>query len=74
MLFFPGFGTTPVPFVTIVAVGPLLEVFDFLMLTYTFGGEPVGAYTWFAVLTPPGADPMNPANWLSLDDAPFAKQ
>jgi hypothetical protein len=74
VLYFPGFGTTPVPFMTSLAVGPLLEVFDFPMLTYTFGGEPVGAYTWFAVLTPPGADPLNPANWLSLDDAPFTKQ
>jgi hypothetical protein len=50
------------------------EVFDFPLLTYTFGGEPAGAYTWYAVLTPPGADPMNPANWLSLADAHFTKQ
>ena len=72
LLFFPGFGMTPVPFMTSVLGGP--EVFDFPLLTYTFGGEPAGAYTWYAVLTPPGADPMNPANWLSFDDAPFTKQ
>jgi hypothetical protein len=74
LLFYPGFGTTPVPFAANLAVGPLLEVFDFLMLVHMFGGEPVGPYTWYAVLTPPGADPMNSANWLSLDDAPFTKQ
>jgi Subtilase family len=74
LLFFPGFVTTAAPFMTSVAVGPLLAVFDFPMLSYPVAGEPVGAYTWFAVLTPPGADPMNPANWLSFDDAPFTKQ
>ena len=74
LLFFPGFGTTPVPFVANLTVAPLLELFDFLMLTHIFAGEPVGAYRWYAVLTPPGADPLNPDNWLSLDDAPFTKQ
>lgn len=73
LLFFPGFGTTPVRFASSFAVGPLLETFDFTMLAHTFGSEPAGAYTWFAVLTPLGADPMNSANWLSLDEAPFTK-
>lgn len=73
LLFFPGFGTTPVPFASGFSVAPLVETFDFTMLTHTFGGEAAGAYTWFAVLTPAGADPTNSANWLSLDDAPFAK-
>jgi len=74
LLFFPGFGMTPVRFMTSLLVGPLFAVSDVPILTYTFGSEPVGAYTWYAVLTPPGADPMNPANWLSLDDAHFTKQ
>ena len=74
LLFFPGFSMTPVPFMTSVPVGPSLEVFDYPLLTYTFGGEPAGAYTWFVVLTRPEADPMNPANWLSLAYAPFTKQ
>jgi hypothetical protein len=74
LLFFPGFGMTPAPFMTSLLLGPLFAVSDFPILTYTFGSEPVGAYTWYAVLTPPGADPMNPANWLSLDDAHFTKQ
>lgn len=73
LLFFPGFGTTPVPFASGFSVAALLETFNFTMLTHTFGSEPAGTYTWFAVLTPVGADPTNSANWLSFDDAPFTK-
>jgi hypothetical protein len=71
----PQFALTqsPAPFARNLAVGPLQEVFDFLMLSYTFGGEPAGTYTWFTVLTPRGADPWNMDNWLSWDDASFTK-
>lgn len=73
LLFFPGFGTTPVPFAANFSIAPLLEIVDFLMLSFPFGGEPAGNYTWYTVLTMAGASPLNPANWLSLDDAPFQK-
>jgi hypothetical protein len=73
LLFFPGFGTTPVPLAANVSVAPLQEMFGFSMLSLTFGSEPAGNYTWYTVLTPPGADPLNPTRWLSFDDAPFTK-
>ena len=73
LLFYPGFGATPVPFVANLSVTPLLEMFDFPMLSFPFGSELAGNYTWLTVLTPPGASPLTPANWLSLDDAPFMK-
>jgi len=72
--FYPGFGTTPVPIASNVAVAPLLEVFDVSIFSAMFsGGEPVGIYTWYTVMTPAGADVLNSANWLSLDSAPFRK-
>jgi hypothetical protein len=49
-------------------------VFDVDILTYTFGGEPAGNYTWVALLTPTGADPFDSSRWLALDLAPFIKQ
>lgn len=61
LLFFPGFGTTPVPLVADFSVAPLLEVFDVNILSFPFGGETAGNYTGFTVLTPPGASPLNPA-------------
>jgi Subtilase family len=72
-LFFPGFGTAPMPFVANLLMVALLEVLDFPLFSYTFSGEPAGDYTWSAVLTAPGANRFNPDNWLSLDDAPFRK-
>jgi subtilisin family serine protease len=74
LLFFPGFGITPVPYISNYSVAPLLEVFDFNILSYAFGSEAPGNYNWFSVLTPPGADPLNPANRVSLDAAPFTKE
>jgi subtilisin family serine protease len=73
LLFLPGFGGTPTPLAANYPVAALQETFDVPVLVYPFAGEPVGNYKWYAVLTPPGADPLNPANWLSMDDAPFAK-
>jgi hypothetical protein len=52
----------------------LFEVFDVNIFTYTFGGEPAGNYTWFALLTPVGANPFDSSHWLTLDLAPFIKQ
>jgi hypothetical protein len=72
--FYPDFGTTPVPFVSNGSMVPLLEVFDFNIFTHTLGtGENVssGDYTWFTVLTSPGADPYDDGNWLSFDEAPI---
>lgn len=73
LLFLPGFGATPVPLAANLPVAALQETFDVPVLVYPFAGEPVGFYKWYTVLTPPGADPLNAANWLSFDDAPFAK-
>jgi subtilisin family serine protease len=74
ILFLPGFGMTPVPYMSNFIMDPLLEVFDFNLLSYVFGSEVPGNYSWFGVLTPPGADPYNSGNWLSLDTALFTKQ
>jgi len=63
---------TSAPFLATSPVGAPLEVFHFPMFSLTFGGEP-RAYRGFAVLVAPGASPLNPANWLSFDDAPFTK-
>jgi len=72
-LIFPGFGTSPNPLVSKFPLPPLFELFDFTILTHTFGGDPTGNYTWFAVLTVPGGNPFNPSDWLGvLDSAPFA--
>jgi len=73
LLFFPNFGTTPTPLVSNFAVTPLMTVFDFSMFTFMFGSESPGPYDWLAVAVPTGADPLNPATWLSFDDAPFTK-
>jgi hypothetical protein len=74
LLFFPSGGTAPVPLATDVTIDPLLEVFDLTILTYTFGGDPTGDYTWFALVIPAGANPYDSSRWLSLDLAPFIKQ
>jgi subtilisin family serine protease len=73
LLFYPGFGTTPVPLRSNYEISPLQESFDFNMLNYTFAGEPSGNYTWFSVMVPPGADPLDSNNWQSFDHAPFRK-
>ncbi len=44
------------------------------ILTYTFGGDLTGDYTWFALVIPAGANPYDSSRWLSLDLAPFIKQ
>jgi hypothetical protein len=74
LLFFPSGGTAPVPFAADVPIDPLLEVFDFDMLTYTFGTDPTGSYTWFALVTPTRANPFDSSSWLGLDIAPFIKE
>ncbi len=74
LLFFPGFGTNPVPFQSNFEIEPLKEVFDFKMFSHTFNGEATGVYRWYSVFTPPGADIFDPANRLTLDSAPFQKQ
>jgi subtilisin family serine protease len=74
LLFLGGGGTAPTPLATDFIIDPLLEVFDVDILTYTFGGEPAGNYTWVALLTPTGADPFDSSRWLALDLAPFIKQ
>ena len=73
LLFYPGFGTTPVPLVSNYEIAPLQETFDFNMYNHTFTGGPSGNYRWFSVMVPPGADPLDSNNWLSFDDAPFNK-
>lgn len=51
------------------------EIFDIPQVSATLtGSEPLGTYLSFTVLVPPGADPFNPANHLSLDLAPFVIQ
>jgi subtilisin family serine protease len=35
--------------------------------------DPVGAYTFYSLMTAHGASPANPANWLSFDAAPTSK-
>jgi hypothetical protein len=37
-----------------------------------FDGSSGAAFAWAAVLTPPGADFFNPANWESYDFAIFS--
>lgn len=68
-----GFFATPVPFATDYLVSPLVEIFDHTMLAYTFNAETSGNYVWYSALVPPGGDPLDPADWLSLDSAPFQK-
>jgi hypothetical protein len=74
LLFLGGGGTAPTPLATDFIIDPLFEVFDVNIFTYTFGGEPAGNYTWFALLTPVGANPFDSSHWLTLDLAPFIKQ
>jgi subtilisin family serine protease len=74
LLFFPSGRTVPTPLATNIRIDPLLKVFDVNILNYTFGGDPVGNYTWFAVLTPVGANPFDSSQWLTIDLAPFTKQ
>ena len=74
LLFFPSGGTAPAPLAADIIIDPLLEVFDVNVLTYTFGSDPPGEYTWFALLTTAGANPFDSSRWLTLDLAPFTKQ
>jgi hypothetical protein len=74
LLFFPSGGPAPAPLATDVVIAPFLEVFDVNILTYTFGGDPSGDYTWLALAIPAGANPYDSSHWLSLDLAPFRKQ
>lgn len=73
LLFYPNFSTNvhPVlPYPVNICESPFVS--DYLLLEYTISITlPKGTYTWYAVLTPPGADPYNPINWLSFDEAPF---
>ena len=57
-----------------VGIPPSAEFFDIDIGSHTWGSEPAGGYTWFAILTNPGADLSNPANHLSVDTAPMVKQ
>jgi subtilisin family serine protease len=57
-----------------ITVSPLGEFFDIPHGTYTWGAEPAGEYTWFAILTERGADPSVPSNHLSGDVARVIKQ
>ena len=51
---------------------PLFPIPDFPFFDYTFTGiEWTGTYFWLAVLTPPGGDPLNPAQQLAFDFAEF---
>lgn len=46
--------------------------FSGLLFQYAFtGSEPPGVYLAYAALIQPGADPLNPANWITLDVFPF---
>jgi hypothetical protein len=74
LLFFPSGGSAPAPLATDVVIAPLLEVFDVDMLTFTFGSDLTGDYTWFALAIPARANPYDSSHWLSLDLAPFRKQ
>jgi hypothetical protein len=52
---------------------PVTEVTDYVVFQHTFGGgEPTGAYTWYAVFVIPGGDPLNPSDRLSLASAGFS--
>lgn len=73
LLFYPDFSTDVHPVLpnpVNICGSPFVS--DYVLLEYiirdTFAK---GTYTWYSVLTPPGADPYNPANWLSFDEAPF---
>lgn len=74
VLYLPDLGETPTPFASNVTVPALLEVFDVPTFTHTFGSDPTGTYVWFAGMTPPGADPADDANVLTVDTSLFEKQ
>lgn len=74
VLYLPAFGETPTPFASDVTVPALVEVFDVPTFTHTFGSDPVGTYVWFAGMTPPGTDPADGANVLTVDTSTFEKQ
>jgi hypothetical protein len=45
---------------------------DVPLFTHTFAGsEAAGAYTWYVLLVRPGQNPLQSANWLGVDAAPF---
>ncbi len=73
LLFYPGFTneTHPVlPFPINICGSPFMS--DYVLFEYIIPITlPKGTYTWYSVLTPPGANPYNSANWLSFDEAPF---
>ncbi len=42
------------------------------LFRYSFSGmEPPGFYLAFVLLVPPGSDPLDPRNWLSISTIPF---
>jgi hypothetical protein len=47
------------------------KAFDIPLTSGPFAGAPSGSYAWFSLMVPPGADPSNPANHLSVDAAVF---
>lgn len=64
-----GAPNTLAPLVTDLALGFAVDA-PLFSLTFT-GAEPAGAYGWFTLLVRPGTNPTQPANWLSVDSAPF---
>jgi subtilisin family serine protease len=57
-----------------VTLPALAEFFDLGVGVHKWSTETAGPYVWFAILTNSGADPANPANYLSFDSAPMIKQ
>jgi hypothetical protein len=52
---------------------PVTSVTDYVVFQHTFGGgEPTGAYKWYALFVTPGGDPLNPGDRLSIDSAGFS--
>lgn len=68
----PNGETQVFPFGT-VEIPASIRIFDVPQFSGSFGGtEPPGQYSWFSLLVKPGTDPNDPANYLSVDVAPFA--
>ena len=69
LLFYPSFQPVQAPWQPDFSLSPSLEVFDVELLSEVIDTEPGGSYNWFAVMVPPGGDPTDPAQRLSLDNA-----
>ena len=72
LLFYPDFTNKahPVlPYPINICGSPFVS--DYVLFEYIIPITlPKGTYTWYSVLTPTGANPYNPTNWLSFDEAP----